>query len=86
MLYPLDHIVLASASPARQHILKECLIPFHTFPTAVDESLYTDPSGKKQAAMRAHAKLDFALKHYQTSALIIAADQTLMFEIGRAHV
>ena len=73
----LDEIILASASSARKRLLEERHIPFRIQATSIDESLWCHKDGKEQALLRAQAKAQHTLQHYQGRGLIIAADQTL---------
>lgn len=73
MAVPMDHLVLASASPRRKEILQKLNIPFTTFSPNADETL---PSGLlpsefvKTLALR---KASLAFEHFP-QAVIIGSD------------
>ena len=82
MEYPIDKVILASQSAARQMIFNNHKLNYQSVPTNIDESKYSDPtSAANQALIRARAKGYYALKNcHHNNALIIAADQTMLCE------
>ena len=84
---PASRLVLASASPARAHILKAAGVSFETVPAHIDEltvkRLACDPKSDVEvgdiASLLAQAKAT-SISNQCQDALVIGADQTLLVD------
>ncbi len=77
-------VILASASPRRQELLKELIPDFEVLPADVDEDALTLPNPWETARQLAMAKAQ-KVAQQRPEALVIGSDTVVAIEIARDH-
>ena len=75
-----NSLILASNSPRRAFLLKECGFEFESRPTHADEDFDTDVEIKDVPKLLATRKAEAAIAHLKDSEIVLTADTVVIFD------